>query len=689
MHPTPEGTTAAATAASQLSRLTAYVATSTAASRAEAGVQSMVDLAAWLQEAPQRAAIAQLPTPSEAAGHDEMAAGRPLTAVAAWLLDPQLTPQHVDATCDVLAALLVGTSVADRLRYTPWRAVMEQGLVSPVPRIVRLALEAMGYDPSAAAHESGGGADSGDLTSRRHGAALVDAARRKPRYTVADLNALWTRTMQPATPGGAHGALAMLLACLALGPTGTLEADAETEGVPTLATAFLVHLVAETLARDPDDPRPAATLLAPAHVAQLAQYSQNDVARFRVYDLAAQLAALSPAMQRAVDATGLLDGIVNDVAADDALVALTGLELLKTMVDQGRHAFLLVPGLLDSLLARLPTLDAARLIEPAEPADMDGTDALLCAGIWKLFGYIAAHEPTVFSDLVARFDLMPRLLATLYAGQPWNTLPQAAIVAVGNIGTDALGWVLLMRPVPVPHAVGSPLPPRSVLDGFLDITENGVGDVKVLALQTHGCLLNGLVMRFEAEYATVTGTADARLRQRLVPMDAAASADAAAPAPALDTSDAAQWPSQRAAARLYTALGELDRTQTASAGPWAVLTKTAAVHDDALRVAAYAVLQPLLSLPVGLRALLRHPRFVNALLDRSTDTSAVGRPWRYAVVQHALRCARLPNAHASATCLFGPDAALALDGVVTRLQTYVQQGPYLVQVAPVVETQQG
>ncbi|KAI9199283.1 26S proteasome non-ATPase regulatory subunit 5 [Polychytrium aggregatum] len=189
----------------------------------------------------------------------------------------------------------------------------------------------------------------------------------------------------------------------------------------------------------------------------------SETIKFRVYDLAAQLSAVSSEAYERINQSGVLLQLIEELGSDDVLSQMAVLELFTAMAG---HSLV--------FLRRSGAL--ARLALAVQDGNFDDIDAvLLKSAILKFFSAIAAEQ----ENLIESFESEYRLLDSIekYLDCDRLELQESAVVFLGNaVSTEAGIRLLVARP--------------SLLGNFAYTVKRSSGSLRIHCIKALSCILS-------------------------------------------------------------------------------------------------------------------------------------------------------------------------------------------------------
>ncbi|KAJ3299403.1 hypothetical protein HK104_009005 [Borealophlyctis nickersoniae] len=190
----------------------------------------------------------------------------------------------------------------------------------------------------------------------------------------------------------------------------------------------------------------------------------DDVVKFRVYDLVARVSSTSDEALGLAQRSGLLQLMIEDLESDDILTALNIIELFSKLIETDVGlSFLETAGVLPQLVSVLQ-----------EEAVDDVSAVLYRCGVIKFFGRLAVHQPEALKSAQGKYNIFGLLDRQLES--PSRELKEAALVAIGNIGSTCTG----LRSLDAQNAL---------LASFTDTYRSSAGPTKIIAMQSLSYLL--------------------------------------------------------------------------------------------------------------------------------------------------------------------------------------------------------
>ncbi|CAG5116735.1 unnamed protein product [Candidula unifasciata] len=208
------------------------------------------------------------------------------------------------------------------------------------------------------------------------------------------------------------------------------------------------------------DPSGLITLFAESVVRKIVvAMEKNDVTRFRVYQVAIDLSAISPQALEATVQSGLLKQLVNETQADDILVQLNAIEMVSDLaLSPHGLAFLDQEGVV------------GRLEEMMTHLSDNPLSGLLLPGLVKFFGGLAKNHP---KEVLSRFDHFVRLVLN-HVTEGDQNLRTVSVETVGFIASTPEGKLALEK-------IGNPV--TECIQNIGSLIQTGASDLKSKALQ--------------------------------------------------------------------------------------------------------------------------------------------------------------------------------------------------------------
>ncbi|KAJ1568836.1 26S proteasome non-ATPase regulatory subunit 5 [Cladochytrium tenue] len=343
----------------------------------------------------------------------------------------------------------------------------------------------------------------------------------------------------------------------------------------------------------------------------------SETLRFRVLELALRVGAKGDAAADLMVASGLFSSVIEDIESDDILCRLNGIEAIGKLLDYSAGF---------DMLERLHIFGVLLPFLRTPMDDGDGPsidDALTRAACMKFFGLFATKRPHELFRLDAAIglrDLLERHLDD-FAMRPDVLDP--TLIALYNTASSPAGLRLLLlgRDAESPQQQLGSGARRGPIDRLVGLARGeAAGSTRLVALQGLACILDGC------------------------PRDGGGGG--------------------------FEQGADACRSWFEDFGGWRAAATLARSAFDDVRVAACALMCAAAKFAWGVAALAAAGDVVDFLLDRSLEKTALGKEWRYSVVQAITKNPRTRD------FLAAP--------VVQRLAAYVQEGPFYYVVNPEV-----
>ncbi|KAJ3076705.1 26S proteasome non-ATPase regulatory subunit 5 [Podochytrium sp. JEL0797] len=309
--------------------------------------------------------------------------------------------------------------------------------------------------------------------------------------------------------------------------------------VSTPATSLLIQIATTN---------PTA-FFSPSTVSELTDLLQTstDTVKLRVIELIIRLASSNDATLTALDTNGLLSLAIEDpLESRDILTRLNGLQILTDLLTKETGIQVLERS---GVLTRVSNF-------------MKGNDALVQSAAIGFYARLASVQSGVLSALEDAYGFLGEVERLLVTEEGGLGVREACLVAVGNVGSSAEGLLML----------GSQF--QKALEELVETVNRGTGMVKVVAVQSFSCLLDG-----DGDVETCAG--------------------------------------------LFEKIG-------GCLGGVLPMIKS---FDEELRVSGYAVLKGAVKHEWGLKKMKESGQLINYLLDRGTETTQQGMKWRFSVIE--------------------------------------------------------
>ncbi|KAL1923411.1 uncharacterized protein VTP21DRAFT_8391 [Calcarisporiella thermophila] len=226
-----------------------------------------------------------------------------------------------------------------------------------------------------------------------------------------------------------------------------------------------------------------------------------------------------------------------------------------------------------------------------------------CATL-KFFGKLVDYKDLQFDNIVQKYDLFSLLAQAVNESNV--ELKTTAINVIGNIGNDPLGLVLLDNSSP------------DLLALIANIYKTSIGDVRLACLQSLSSCLH------------------------------------ASENPSMQLSEIA--------GKLYRSFSTVATNSNQTKALLSELIVYAKQSLEELKVSAFSVMQGMAFHPNLTQEMGQSKSFVEFILDRRTESTHIGKTWKFAIAQ---------------TLITVPDAATLLGThTFNRLQQFVRQGPF-------------
>ncbi|KAI9499712.1 26S proteasome non-ATPase regulatory subunit 5 [Zychaea mexicana] len=193
----------------------------------------------------------------------------------------------------------------------------------------------------------------------------------------------------------------------------------------------------------------------------------NETVRFRVYELIVRVAGSSSRAFEIGEASGMFNGIINEVQSTDTLVALNAIEILRQIADTPAGlAFLEKSNLLGHLSSSLDIGD-----------DNDTAVILTKSATILFFSQLAHNQEIQFEPIERKYKYLDKLQRRLDDDDTNKEILTAVIGSIGLVGSTAQGLGLLQNT-------------SSLLNKFMGLFQTTAGDLKVEFLHSLSKLIS-------------------------------------------------------------------------------------------------------------------------------------------------------------------------------------------------------
>ncbi|CAI2161932.1 15845_t:CDS:10 [Funneliformis geosporum] len=343
-------------------------------------------------------------------------------------------------------------------------------------------------------------------------------------------------------------------------------------------------------------------------IAILDQLSHGDeTVKFRVFDLVSRISISSPEAFQLCEMSGALNAITSELNSNDLLIKLNAIETFSKII-QGRtgYIFLERAGTIQSLVDAM-----------AQEDDNDIESVLMQCATLKFFGKLSEIEacPLLtlsnfqgmdFAEIDNKYNILFKMNSYLSSSN--MSLKINTINIIGVFGSNPRGLKLL-------NASVSP----NILSNFMDLYHNSVGDVKIACLQSISCLL-GVSEELTPEISDITH-------------------------------------------QIYNQIG-------GAPTPLSTLISNVKQTLEELRITSFAIMRNMALHPWGQAEMTNSREFIDYILNRSTETTKLGKEWKFTIVQALVQA---PNAE-----------NIIPSNIFDRLTRYLREGPFFVRTEAAV-----
>ncbi|KAI8801014.1 26S proteasome non-ATPase regulatory subunit 5 [Cladochytrium replicatum] len=247
----------------------------------------------------------------------------------------------------------------------------------------------------------------------------------------------------------------------------------------TAVAVFAIHMISHII----ELATPESALDAPT-TELLGTLLQSTNGKFRTFELLAQVSAGSDSSFEIIEKAGLFNSLIQNLYHHDILERLNILEILAMLLEvEDGFTFLDRTGVIESMCQSLDKMDVLE-------QDDETTRTLFHCALLKFMGKIPLAQDFDLEAAQKTYFLADRLGREL--GHENVEIKEAAIIGVGNFGSDPRGLRLLANPINSSLWIGrfGRNSPSSALEEFSSIYRRAVGSEKVVAMMSFACILS-------------------------------------------------------------------------------------------------------------------------------------------------------------------------------------------------------
>ncbi|KAG2182928.1 hypothetical protein INT44_005909, partial [Umbelopsis vinacea] len=347
----------------------------------------------------------------------------------------------------------------------------------------------------------------------------------------------------------------------------------------------------------------------------------NETIKFRVYELIIKVAGSSEKGFELAENDMLLDDVIEEVKSDDILIKINAIEMLMEMAaSPPGYQFMKKANLLSYLVTLMKNETGSE------------SSVTVCAAV-KFFGRLVSVKGVDVSEIEADLGIVEIWKHILQNGSD-DTLV-VTIATIGLVGSSTNALILFHE--------------KGILEEVCGNFRLSAGHIKVGYLQSISQLL------------AVHDSSEKSVQVEKITEDIFHNMGGNVFSPA-------DWYSIKAShSNASSYLG--------SAGPIELLISLSQQPLEEMRVSAFAVLESTATHEWGQRDLTRSKKFLDYILNRTTETTHAGKTWKFSIV-------RALTVTTNAAANIEPMA-------LRRLTEYVKQGPFYIHREAAVAMESG